>query len=146
MIKHESYLTAVAADLSNTTTKGNNQIINGTKQHIRQNGALQMAPQPFDQVQAGARRQQPKYSQHVTVFAEAVGHCLDMVKSTIVTGQRDLPPHVRLNHRHRKGQKVQSTFACGHRMGNPFGDTIHRATDGLFVVLSWLAMGKTAEN
>lgn len=58
MVKNKSLLVPVAVNPAHASTEGGHEVIHGLEEDGGQDGAFQMSPQPLDQVQAGAVRQE----------------------------------------------------------------------------------------
>lgn len=60
MVEHEPHLVSMAIDAPDAPTEGGHKVVHRPKQSVCQDGPLEVALQPFDQIQVWAIRWQPE--------------------------------------------------------------------------------------
>jgi hypothetical protein len=135
MSKHESHLVAVTINPSNATAKSSHQILHCGKQHIRQDRALQMPPQPFDHIQSRTIRWQPEQLNLIPMRLEPLPHRFGFMKPPVVTDQPNLPASIRGCQGDQEGKEVLPAFGLGHRIDDLAGLVIDPTVDYPLFVL-----------
>ena len=136
MVKYKSHLIAMAIDTTDAAAKGRHQVIQSAKQHVGQNGAFQVAPQTFDQVQVRTIRRQPENPKPVAMIRQIRFHGFGVMKAGVVAHQANLATRIGFQQNRQKGDKVPSALGVGHRMDNAAGGVIHTPVHDHFGVLS----------
>ena len=127
MIEHESHFIAAAINASDTSAECLGQVIYVSEQNIGQDGAFEMAPQPFDEIQARTIRRQPVNLDLLAVRRQPFVHRLGMMKTPVVTYQADFSPGIDFHEKHKEFQKVYTALGGGDGVSNLAGDVVHTA-------------------
>ena len=87
MIEHKAHFAAMAVDLADASAERGDQVVHRLEQHVGDDGAFQVAPQPLDQVQAWTVRRQPIDLDLVFVCDQPLLDGLGAVKAAVVADQ-----------------------------------------------------------
>ena len=70
MVVDEAHLIAIAGESANAVSEGGDKIVQIIVQYVGQDGAFQVSPQAFNQVQAGAIGRQPVHGDLIAMLVE----------------------------------------------------------------------------
>lgn len=136
MIKHETHLVPVAIDSFDASIKGNFEVDKLGEKDISDHGALQVSPQPFDEIEARAVGRQPEDLDAVTVGRQPVLNGFGMVKASIVADQANQASSVGQEQRYQERQEVRATLGVRNRLSDLAVGIVDTAINDLFLVLS----------
>ena len=108
VVKHESHLIATSVDSRNAESEGSDQVVERSVEHIGQYGALQVAPQPLDEVQARAVRRQPVNPDLGAVMFEPLTYSLRVMESAVVANQANPSAPISPQERDQEYEEVRS--------------------------------------
>jgi hypothetical protein len=136
VIKYKPHLLTVTIDTGNPMPESSKQIFHPRKQHVSQHDAFEMAPQPFDHIQARTIWRQPEYLDLVPMCSEPLPDRLGLVKPPIVTDQTNLSPSISADQGHQKGKKVPPAFILGYCVNDLAAVIIYPTVDHTLFVLA----------
>ncbi len=136
MVEHEAHSVTVPIDSANTLAERRDQIPQVLEQDVRQDCPLEMAPQPFDEVQARTVRRQPVDRDPVGVGLQPLLDCPRVMEPAIVAYQADLATGVCLDEGNQEDQEVHPALAVGDGVRDLGRRVIDATIDNLLLVLA----------
>ena len=136
MFEHESHLVAAAIDSCNPLAEGSDQVLDGFEEHVGQDGALEMTPQPLDQIQARTVGRQPKDVDPVAVLFQPLCHGLRVGEPAVVADKANPAIGIGPKQSLQERQEVRSRLRRGHGVGNSPGGIVDSSVGDGFLILS----------
>jgi hypothetical protein len=136
VVEHESHPVSVAVDPGYAGSKGRDQFIQAREQNVGENGSFQMAPQPFDRIQARAVRWQPVNFDSIGICGQPLLIRLRVMELAVIAHKADLAAGVSLDQCDQEKQEVHATLAIGDRVRDLARRIIDSTVDHLFFVLT----------
>jgi len=134
MIEHEPHLVAMTIEPRNAVTKGSDQIVQRSEQHVGQDRSFQVTPQSLDQIQARTIRRQPENRDLIAVRPQPFLDGLCVMEPTVVTDHTDLAASVDRDQYYQKRQEVRAALAGSDGVGDPAGRVVYASVDDLLLV------------
>ncbi len=136
MVVHEAHFLSVSDQSADAALEGGNQIVRIRAQHVGRHGAFQVAPQAFDQVQAGTIGRQPVDRDLRAMLGRPGSYRLCGVEPAVVADRIDLLADVLFHEDRQKQQEFRAALRGRHGVGRPPGFVVHAAVHDLLLVFS----------
>ena len=137
MLEHESHLVTPSIHARDTKPESSDQVVERLVEHVCQDGAFQMAPQPLDQIQARTVGRQPVNSNSdlPAVLIEPLSYGIGVMKPAVVAHQANLATRISPQQCYQEYQEVRSRFGWSDCVGDPPSSVVDSTIDHGFLVL-----------